>query len=73
MAGYEGRLLKPLAPSLGWKCPKRFKLSLGKPWESELSSDSDIDDFTKQCFDNEEGVSESDDIFVLVSQKFEEV
>ena len=38
---YEGRSLNPLTPLLGWKCPKSFKLGLGKPWES----DSDIDDF----------------------------
>ena len=66
------RFLKALTPPLGWKCPKRFKLGLGKPWESESSSDSDIDDFTKQCFDAEEAVSDSDDIFVLASQRFEE-
>ena len=27
----------------GWKCPKWFKFSLGEPWESEGSDDSDID------------------------------
>ena len=30
--------------------------------ESESTSDSDIDDFTKHCFDDEEAVSEIDDI-----------
>ena len=65
--------LKALTPPLGWKCPKRFKLGLGKPWESESSSDSDLDDFiTKRRFDAEEAVSDSNDIFVLASQRFEE-
>lgn len=45
---------------------------LEKLWESELSSDTGIDNFTKQCFDDEEAISKSDDIFVLTSQKFEE-
>ena len=36
-----------------------------------MSSDSDIDDFTEQCFDDEKA-SESDDLFIFVSQKFEE-
>ena len=30
-------------PLPGWKCPKWFKLSLGEPWESEGSNDSDRD------------------------------
>ena len=48
-------------------------MGLGKPWESESSSDSDLDDFiTKRRFDAEEAVSESNDIFVLASQRFEE-
>ena len=70
MAGSE-RSLKLLTPLLEWKCQKRFKLELGKPWESELSSDSDMDNFTEQCFDDEKA-SESDDLFVFASQKFEE-
>ena len=44
MADAHGKLFKTLMPPLGWKCPKRFKLQLGEPWESECSSDSDVDD-----------------------------
>ena len=37
-----------------------------------MSSDSDIDNFyTEQCFDNEKA-SESDNLFIFVSQKFKE-
>ena len=32
---------KPMKPPPGWKCPKRFKLGLGEPWESEPESSSD--------------------------------
>ena len=42
MADAHGKLFKALTPPLGWKCPKRFKLRLGEPWESECSSDSDV-------------------------------
>ena len=37
------KLFEPMSPPPGWKCPKRFKLGLGEPWESEGSSDSDTD------------------------------
>ena len=47
MAGTRGKpmfkLFEPMSPPPGWKCPKRFKLGLGEPWESEGSSDSDTD------------------------------
>ena len=33
--------MPPHAPC--WKCPKRFKLSLGEVWENECSSNSDVD------------------------------
>ena len=29
-----------MKPPPGWKCPKRFKLGLGEPWESESESGS---------------------------------
>jgi len=32
---------KPMKPPPGWKCPKRFKLGLGEPWESKSESGSD--------------------------------
>ncbi|XP_065894185.1 uncharacterized protein [Dysidea avara] len=32
---------QPMKPPPGWKCPKRFKLGLGEPWESESESSSD--------------------------------
>ena len=32
-----------LSPPPGWKCPKRFKLGLGEPWESEESDDSNTE------------------------------
>ena len=44
MADAHGKLFKALMPPLGWKCPKRFKLRPGEPWESECSSDSDVDE-----------------------------
>ena len=37
------KLFEPMTPPPGWKCPKRFKLGLGEPWESEGSNDSDTD------------------------------
>ena len=37
-------LFRPKALPLGWKCPKRFKLGLGLPWESSDSKeDSEIE------------------------------
>ena len=42
MANDHGKRFKPLTPPLCWKCPKRFKLGLGEPWESE--SDADFDE-----------------------------
>ena len=47
MAGTYGKpmlkFFEPISPPPEWKCPKGFKLGLGEPWESEGSSDSDID------------------------------
>ena len=47
MAGARGKVLfklyEPKTPPPGWKCPKRFKLGLGEPWESEGSDDSETD------------------------------
>ena len=47
MAGTRGKpmfkLFEPMSPPPGWKCPKRFKLGLGEPWESEGSDNSDIE------------------------------
>jgi len=37
------KLFEPMSPQPGWKCSKWFKLSLGEPWESEGSNDSDTD------------------------------
>ena len=37
------KLFEPMSPLPGWKCPKRFKLGLGEPWESEESDDSDTE------------------------------
>ena len=42
MANDHGKRFKLLTPPLCWKCPKRFKLGLGEPWESE--SDADFDE-----------------------------
>ena len=42
MADVHGKLFKALTPPLGWKCPDRFKLRLGEPWESDCSSDGDV-------------------------------
>ena len=44
MADVHDKLFKALTPLLGWKYPNRFKLGLGKPWESECSNDSNIDE-----------------------------
>ena len=44
MADVHGKLFKALTPLLGWKYPNRFKLGLGEPWESECSSDSNVDE-----------------------------
>ena len=42
MAGQlKFKLFQPMKPPPGWKCPKRFKLGLGEPWESESESNSD--------------------------------
>jgi len=35
------KLFKSMKPPPGWKCPKRFKLGLGEPWESKSESGSD--------------------------------
>ena len=37
------KLFEPMSPPPGWKCPKRFKLGLGEPWESEESDDSNTE------------------------------
>ena len=49
---------RPKTPPPGWKCPKRFKLGLGSPWES---SDSEEDSET-----------EMDELLLMVSQRYEE-
>ena len=36
-----------MSPS-GWKCPKRSKLGLGVPWESEYSNNSNTDEVALQ-------------------------
>ena len=47
MAGTRGKpmfkLVEPMSPPPGWKCPKHFKLGLGDPWESEGSDDRDTE------------------------------
>ena len=49
MAGTHGKpmfinyLNLRISPPPGWKCPKRFKLGLGEPCESEGSDDSDTE------------------------------
>ena len=51
-------LFRPKAPPPGWKCPKRFKLGLGPPWESSDSKeDSEI---------------EMDELLLMASQRYEE-
>ena len=51
-------LFRPKAPPLEWKCPKRFKLGLGLPWESSDSKeDSEI---------------EMDKLLLMASQCYEE-
>ena len=49
---------RPKTPSPGWKCPKRFKLGLGSPWES---SDSE-----------EDSEREIDSLLIMASQQYEE-
>ena len=49
---------RPKTPPPGWKCPKRFKLGLGSPWES---SDSEEDSET-----------EMDELLLMASQRYEE-
>ena len=51
-------LFHPKAPPQGWKCPKRFKLGLGPPWES---SDSE-----------EDSEIEMDELLLMASQRYEE-
>ena len=51
-------LFRPKAPPPGWKCPKRFKLGLGPPWES---SDSE-----------EDSEIEMDELLLMASQRYEE-
>ena len=47
----------PKTPLPGWKCPKRFKLGLGFPWESS---------------DNEEdSETEMDELLLMASQRYE--
>ena len=74
------KLFQPKSPPPGWKCPKRFKLGLGEPWESE-GSDTDaeevvirkeINDETKQEENDETLLDETDKLLLLASQKFDE-
>ena len=51
-------LFHPKTPPSGWKCPKRFKLGLGSPWES---SDRE-----------EDGEIEMDGLLLMASQCYEE-
>ena len=37
------KLFKRFIPPLSWKCPKKFKLGLEEPWETECSNNSDVD------------------------------
>ena len=50
MANDHGKRFKLLTPPLCWKCPKRFKLGLGEPWESESDADFDETVFSEQKF-----------------------
>ena len=49
----------PKTPPPAWKCPKRFKLGLGLPWESSDSEEND----SKREIDN---------LLIMVSQQYEE-
>jgi len=48
---------RPKHPPPGWKCPKKFKLGLGSPWESSDSEDND---------------KEADELFCIATQQYEE-
>ena len=50
------KLFRPLTPPPGWKCPKRFRLGVGRGWEG--SSDSDDE--------------ETDELLLMASQQYEE-
>ena len=49
------KLFCPLTPPPGWKCPKRFRLGVGRGWEG--SSDSDDE--------------ELDELLLMASQQYE--
>jgi len=51
------KLFRPLTPPPGWKCPKRFRLGVGRGWEG--SSDSD-DEETNEL------------LLLMASQQYEE-
>ena len=72
MVDKEGkiRLFRLLMPPPGWKCPKRFKLGLEEPWQSEYSSNSETDQKVTHVYVEDD---EIDDIILLVSQNSWEI
>ena len=74
----------PKCPPPGWKCPKKFKLGLGSPWESSDSEDNGDSELfllasqqykeqaRRTLMEEETNKCDEDELLLMASQQYEE-